>query len=56
MKPFYVKHKKTREIRPVYAETEKGFLFIVPFREAGLGIKGPAQYTLKKPFWEKAKE
>jgi len=52
MKLFYVKHKETGEILPVYFENDKGFLFVVPFREAGLGISGPAQYTLKKPYWE----
>lgn len=50
---FLVKHLKTGKTLYVYAENEKGFLWKVPFREAGLMIAKPAQYILKKPQWKR---
>lgn len=47
----YVKHLESGRILPYYQDTEKGFLWIQPFREAGLGIDTAPVYFLKKPYW-----
>lgn len=49
---FNVIHLATGETLYAYEENEKGFLWKAPFREAGLMIAKPMQYTLKKPQWK----
>ena len=50
---FQVEHEKSGDLKWVEKENERGFLWVVPFRGAGIGINGAPAYTLKKPHWKR---
>jgi len=57
-KPFKVvnkNHKKRAmlETQIAQAESEEGYLYIIPLRAAGVGIAGPPGWRLRKPSWER---